>query len=76
MTGAPKSGDLLIRQWGNGTYDLLNAETREVVASAASLNDALSMAGKHAGAVWREILDNRGRPLGPPTLVLPRVRCP
>jgi len=70
----PDPGDLVIRQWDHGRYELLDGATRECIASLESLNDALSFAAKRKGAVWRELLDNRGRPLGPPTLVLPRVR--
>jgi hypothetical protein len=62
--------DILIRQWSDSRCELLDAKTEDRLASTASLDEALSIAQKYRGAIWREVLDHRGRPLGPPTLLL------
>lgn len=74
MTGTPAQGDLLIRQSSNHNCDVFDVTTRDRLASTATLNAAISIAAKHAGAIWRELLDDEGQPIGLPKLLLPRVR--
>ena len=41
--------------------------THEPIAIAPDLRAALRAASERGGAVWRENVDNRGRPLGSPS---------
>ena len=38
-----------------------------------TFEDAITFGGKHKGAVWQQATDNRGRPMGDPIVVLPRI---
>ena len=72
MTASPTRGDVLIRAYA-GSYQLLDAATHEPIAIVAALQMAVRIASDHGGAVWRENVDNRGRPLGDPVMLRPRT---
>jgi hypothetical protein len=72
MPASPASGDVLIRLYTGSSYQLVDAMTREQIAIIRDLPMAVRIGSDHGGAVWRENVDNRGRPLGSPVLLLPR----
>ena len=65
-------GDVLIRTVGESSFELVDATTREQIAIVPALQVAVQVAGERGGAVWRENVDSRGRPLGHAVLLLPR----
>jgi hypothetical protein len=69
----PSHGDLLIIRRATGAYELVEAVTRTPITIASTFNELLAIAARKRGAVWQQMHDNRGRPLGDPTLVLPRI---
>jgi len=71
MTTIPTHGDVLIRAYVGSSYQLLDATTH-ANRDSRELPMAVTMASERGGAVWRENVDNRGRPLGAPVLLLPR----
>ena len=73
MTTSPTRGDVLIRSYARSSYQLLDATTHEEIAIIGNLQMAVTMASERGGAVWRENVDNRGRPLGSPVLLLPKT---
>jgi hypothetical protein len=72
MTTIPTDGDVLIRVYVGSSYQLLEATTHKQIAILGNLQMAVTMASERGGAVWRENVDDRGRPLGAPVLLLPR----
>jgi hypothetical protein len=60
----PKDGDVLIRAVGDYSFELVDVTTREQIAIVPALRVALQVASERGGAVWRENVDHRGRPLG------------
>ena len=66
-------GDVLIRVFAGSSLELVDAVTREPITVASSLNEAISLAAERRAAVWRENVDSRGRALGAPILLLPKV---
>ena len=72
MTIIPTHGDVLIRAYVGSNYQLLDATTHKQIAILGNLQMAVTMASERGGAVWRENVDNRGRPVGAPVLLLPR----
>jgi hypothetical protein len=72
MQTAVASGDVFIRPYVGGSFQLVDASTREQIAIVPSMETALSLGTERGGAVWQENADNRGRVLGPPILLLPR----
>ena len=73
MTTRPRHGDVLIRVFSESSYELLDATTHAQIAIAPDLETAVKVAGERGGAVWRTNVDNHGRPLGDPVLLLPRT---
>lgn len=73
MTIGPSHGDVLIRAYSDSSYQLLDAGSYEQIAIIGDLRTAITIASERGGAVWRENVDNRGRPLGAPVLLLPRT---
>ena len=73
MTAGPTHGDVLIRTYAGSSYQLLDASTHEQIAVIGTLQMAVMMARDRGGSVWRENVDNRGRPLGNPVLLMPRA---
>jgi hypothetical protein len=70
---APHAGDLLIRttpgHHEQSEFVIVDPATNRVVAGpfaslAAALNGARSIK-RSRGRIWQQILDDRGRPLGP-----------
>jgi hypothetical protein len=76
MAATPRPGDVLIRPFGESSYALVDAATNEQIAITSELRAAVKLASEHGGAVWRENVDNRGRPLGSPVLLLPKPSVP
>jgi hypothetical protein len=74
MTMTPPGGDVLIRPFGESSYQLLDMATREQIAIVPELPLAIKVASDRGGAVWRENVDDRGRPIGNPVL-LQRAKC-
>jgi hypothetical protein len=71
-TSTPTQGDVLIRVIAGSSYERVDAATREQIAVVPTLDVAVKVAAERGGAVWRENVDTRGRPLGGPVLLLPR----
>lgn len=71
MSSIPKHGDVLIRALDDD-FELVDATTREQLAIVPALQEAVQVASERGGAVWRENVDDGGRPLGHPVLILPR----
>ena len=76
MPATPKHGDVLIRAFGESSFQLVDATTDEQISIAPDLPVAVRIASDCGGAVWRENLDNRGRRLGSPVLLLPPASLP
>ena len=72
MATSPKHGDVLIRVFVGSSFQLVDAMTREQIAIVPALDVAVKLASEY-GAVWRENVDNRGRPLGEPVLLLQKA---
>jgi hypothetical protein len=51
----------------------VDAATHQQIAIVPSIEDAIRIAGDRGGAVWRDNVDNRGRPLGEPILLMPQM---
>ena len=68
-----KPGDVLIRVFSESAYEILDATTQQQIAIAPDLHVAVKIASERGGAVWRANIDNRGRPLGDPVLLLPKL---
>ena len=66
-------GDVLIRVFAGSSLELVDAVTREPITMVSSLDEAIAIAAERRAAVWRENVDNRGRALGSPILLLPKV---
>jgi hypothetical protein len=71
--GSPKPGDILLRGSLDAGYTLVDLTTGKPISEGfftelrVALNAALDSG---ASSVWQENLDNRGRPLGPPTILI------
>jgi hypothetical protein len=72
VTASLQRGDVLIRDVGKFSLQLVDADTHEAIAIVSSISEALKIAGDLNAAVWRENVDNRGRAFGPPILLMPR----
>ena len=69
-----ETGDLLIRGSGHARFLVLDATSHETLTVCATFNEAIGFAARrNTGAVWHQATDNRGRPMGDPTILLPRV---
>ena len=66
-------GDLLIIRRGPNLFELVDATTREQITIGSTCKELLRIGARRRGAVWQENLDNRGRPLSEPILVLRRL---
>lgn len=73
MTTSPTRGDVLIRVYAGSSFQLVDAMTREQIAIIGDLKMAVRIGSDHGGAVWRENVDNRGRPIGDPILLMPQM---
>ena len=65
-------GDVLLRPYVGEAFQLIDAVTREQIAIVLSKERAVTIAAQRGGSVWDENTDNRGRVLGPATLLLPK----
>ena len=70
MQKAVATGDVVIRSYVGGSFQLIDATTQEQIAIVPSIEIALTIGAKRGGSVWHENADNRGRVLGSPTLLL------
>ena len=71
----PEPGDMLIRGRIGVGFDVVDAVTDVLIATLPSFNGALTFAAKQpTAAVWHQLTDKRGRHLGNPTRLLPRIR--
>jgi hypothetical protein len=75
-----RAGDLLIRQKpgvAGDVHEICDAKTFAVLSSHATLRDAIvaaqAVAVTRRIAVWQHMRDTRGRPVGPPVLLFPRL---
>src|SRR5262245_17239089 len=63
----PNPGDLLLRGSVTDGYELIDAGTRERIASGLStLEEVVAVARQHGGEIWQQQADRRGRPMGKP----------
>ena len=63
----PRPGDLILRGSLSEGFLLLDATSRDCLAGPLLLMEALTAAkARGASVVWQEIVDERGRPVGPP----------
>ena len=72
MNAAAQRGDVLLRPYVGESFQLIDAVTREQIAIVLSMERAVTIAAQRGGSVWNENTDNRGRVLGPATLLLPK----
>ena len=72
VTASRQRGDVLVRDIGKRSLQLVDADTHEPIAIVPSISAALKIAADRNAAVWRENVDNRGREFGPPILLMPR----
>jgi hypothetical protein len=70
----PRRGDVVIRHSTSSDFQLVDAVSEELIATSHSLVGAIDLAAARGGAVWRQNLDQRGRAVGLPLLLLPRSR--
>jgi hypothetical protein len=69
----PQAGDVLIRGSAGTGFEVLDAVSREHLTAFATFEQAIAFTGKRKGAVWQQATDNRGRPMGEPIVILPRI---
>jgi hypothetical protein len=67
-------GDILIRDAASA-FELLDATTLECVETVGTLYAAIDRARERGGSVWRQNVDNRGRALGEPFLLVSNERA-
>jgi hypothetical protein len=69
-----QAGDIAIRRAiGVELFELHDAVTGVLLATSQTLREALDLPSSRGGAIWRQNTDNRGRTLGDPVLLHPRV---
>jgi hypothetical protein len=62
----PQPGDLVLRGSLSDGFVVLDATTRQRLAGPVGLSDAITYAKeRRSGRLWQEIVDDRGRPVGP-----------
>ena len=65
-TLGPKPGDVILRLSHDGRVVLIEALTEQHIAGPMQRSRALQLARAHGAiGVWQQVLDARGRPLGP-----------
>ena len=69
MPASPEG--IILRGSFDAGYTLVDATTGEPISGVfTELQDAVTAAvNSGAATIWQEHLDNRGRPLGPPTIL-------
>lgn len=69
----PQLGDVVLRGSFSAGFEIVDAITDRHIAGPMQLSRAIQVAKAHgASGLWQQSVDDRGRPLGPPTrLVLP-----
>lgn len=67
-SGAPRPGDVLLRGDATSGFYLVDAiSLQEIAGPLSTMAAAIESACFHgAAAIWQQLLDNRGRPLGDP----------
>lgn len=69
-----QAGDITIRRAvGVNLFELHDGLTGALLATSQTLRAALDLASTRGGAIWRQNTDGRGRVLGDPVLLHPRV---
>ena len=73
MATGPQLGDVIVRNTFNGGFDIVEADGHFVAGPFDTFGAALEFAKIEAedAAVWQQVVDSRGRPLGPPGRVTP-----
>ena len=65
----PQPGSVILRGSG-GYFELVDAGSHAHIAGPVQWSRAVQLAKAHgATAIWRQDLDERGRPIGPPYLI-------
>ena len=72
MLAAARPGATLIVFRDTDAFDVSDAVTLEPIVTGSTLWDALAAARGLGGAVWRQSLDDGGRPIGDAVLWMPR----
>jgi len=70
---SPGPGDRVIIRRAAQVFDILDVECNEVIASRATLDEALAVAAQCDGSVWHQPVDRYGHYFGEPILMLRRV---
>jgi hypothetical protein len=66
-TLSPKSGDVILRDSPDGRVVLIDAITDQHIAGPVQRSRAVQLARAHGAiGLWQQVVDDRGRPLGPP----------
>ena len=76
MPNDPAPGDLLVRNSINLRFEVVDFQGQLIDAPFQTLARAIMRARFHASArnvaMWQQPIDERGRPLAPPGMLLPR----
>ena len=72
MTAEPQAGDVLLRGNVAHGFQLVDAVSHRMLAGPiTTLDAAVALAREMGGrAMWQQLIDNRGRPLGEPFRLL------
>ena len=72
MTAEPQAGDVLLRGNVVHGFQLVDAVSRRILAGPMTTLDAAVALAREMGsrAIWQQLVDNRGRPLGEPFRLL------
>ena len=75
MSFLPQRGDFVIRNRADVRFEVADCDGRVIAGPFPTLADAVArarfQAGDHIG-IWHQRIDERGRPIGPPGMLLPR----
>ena len=71
----PSLGDTVIIRRAPQQFDVLDVATNEILGTRATLTDALVLAAQCYGSVWQQAVDEQGRYVGEPVLILPQTEC-
>jgi hypothetical protein len=69
----PSPGDRVIIRRAQQSFEILDVESNQVIATRPTLTDALAVAAQCSGNVWQQGVDHQGRYIGEPVLVRRRA---
>ena len=74
MPFVPQQGDFVVRNSVDVRFELVDTEGRRIAGPFSTLAAAVARARFQASdriSIWQQRVDERGRPMGPPGMLLP-----